>query len=195
MPLARTRLRPRRNLRIRASRALLRLPALMRWRVRNPVVRDWSPTSGSKAEPETRRLEERTSLGHLLRLGLVLPLSVGQTPAASKGLVEAHMAEEPVTPNLREHALGRVELLLRLEHLEVVGQPLTIAIRRAVDGVPKRLHRPVLPGLGVAQLGERGERVRDFPQRVEHRPFVLKLCLLPLSDGRSVGPEGAARVE
>src|SRR2546428_11251611 len=38
----------------------------------------------------------RTSLGRLLRLGLVLPLSVGQTPAASKGLVEAHMAEEPV---------------------------------------------------------------------------------------------------
>src|SRR2546428_1908799 len=39
--------------------ALLRLPALMRWRVRNPVGRDWPPTSGSTAEPETRRLEER----------------------------------------------------------------------------------------------------------------------------------------
>src|SRR5207244_3061291 len=136
-----------------------------------------------------------TSLDRLLRPGLLLPLSVGQTPAASQGLVEADMAEEPVAANLREYALGRVELLLRLEHFKVVGQPLTITIRGAVDGVRKRLHRPVLPGLGVAQLGERGERVRDFPQRGEHRPFVLKLCLLPLSDGRSVGPEGAARVE
>ena len=50
------------------------------------------------------------------------------------------MAEEPVAANLREYALGRVELLLRLEHLEVVGQPLTLAIRRAVDGVRKRFH-------------------------------------------------------
>src|SRR5256885_15528302 len=95
-----------------------------------------------------------------------LPPIVGQTPTPSQDLIEADTAEEPVAANLREDTLGRVELLLRLEYLEVVGQPLTIAIHRAVDGVRKRLHRPVLPGLGVAQLGERGERVRDFPQRV-----------------------------
>src|SRR5207245_7176495 len=75
------------------------------------------------------------SFGHLLRLGLALPLSVGQAPAAPQRPVEANMAEETVAANLRERVLGRVEVLLSLEHLEVVRQPLPITIRREVDGV------------------------------------------------------------
>ena len=105
------------------------------------------------------------------------------------------MAEETVAANLRERVLGRVELLLSLEHLEVVGQPLAITIRRAVDGVRERLHRPVLPCLGLTQLAQRGEGVGDLPERGEDGLFIQKLGLLPLSHRRTVVPEGAARVE
>ena len=82
------------------------------------------------------------------------------------------MAEEAVTANLRERALGRVELLLCLEHLEVVGQSLAIAVRRAIDGVRERLHRPILSYLCLAQLAQRGEGVGDFPERSERGLLV-----------------------
>src|SRR4030095_424880 len=123
------------------------------------------------------------------------PLSLAQTPASPKRLVEANMADEAVTTNLRECALGRVELLLGLEHLEVTCEPLAIAVRRAVDGIRERLHRTVLPCFGLVQLAQRDEGIRDLSERREPRLLVLELCLLPLGDGRPVDPEGAARIE
>ena len=104
------------------------------------------------------------------------------------------MGEKPIAADLRQHVLRRVELLLGLEHLEIVGEPLAIAIRRMVDGFPQRLHGYILSCLRLAQLAQGGESVRDFPERSERRLLVLKLRLLPLRDGRPVGPERAARV-
>src|SRR5712691_1739431 len=68
----------------------------------------------------------RTSSARLLLL--LRPLRVGQAPAAAERLVEPDVSEKPVAANLRERALGRVELLLGLEHLEVIGEPVAIAI-------------------------------------------------------------------
>src|SRR4029453_2784702 len=101
------------------------------------------------------------------------PLSLAQTPASPKPLVAANMAEEAVTTNLRECALGRVELLLGLEHLEIIGQSLAIAVRRAIDGVRERLHRPVLSYLCLAQLAQRGEGAGDTLERGGYRLLVL----------------------
>src|SRR3989475_11520999 len=119
------------------------------------------------------------------RLLLVLPLSVGQAPATAECLVQANMGEETVAANLRERVLRRVELLLGFEHLEVIGQPLAIAIRRMLDGLLERLDGRVLSRLGLVQLAQRGEGVRDFAEGAEHRLLVLKPCLLPLCDGRA----------
>src|SRR5207244_4004771 len=129
------------------------------------------------------------------RLLLVPPLSVGQAPATAERLVQANMGKETVAANLRERVLRRVELLLGFEHLEVIGQPLAIAIRRMLDGLREGLHSRVLSRLGLVQLAQRGEGVRDFAEGAEHRLLVLKPCLLPLRDGRAIEPQGAARVE
>src|SRR5439155_151338 len=129
------------------------------------------------------------------RFTLICPLGVRQAPAATERLVELHVREETVAANLRERLLRRVELLLGLEHLEVAGEPVAVPIRRVPDGLLQRLHCPVLPRLGLAQLAQRGESIRDFPKRGEHRLLVLEPRLLPLGDGSPVGPEGAARVE
>ena len=40
--------------------------------------------------------------------------------------------------DLRERVLRRIELLLRLEHLEIVGQSLTITVRRVLDRLRER---------------------------------------------------------
>src|SRR5438445_3671168 len=138
------------------------------------------------------RCHERHLTASLL---LIRPLSVGQAPAAPERLVEPDMGEKAIAADLRQRVLRRVELLLGLEHLEVVGEPLAIAIRRMLDGFPQSLHGYILSCLRLAQLAQGGESVRDFPERSEHRLLVLKLRLLPLRDGRPVGPKRAARVE
>src|SRR5216683_6569279 len=112
-----------------------------------------------------------------------VPLRIRQAPAAPERLVELDEGEEPIAPELRQRPLRREELLLGLEHLEVVCEPVAVAIRRMPDGLLQRLHRPVLPRLGLAPLAQPGESIRDFPQRGEHRLLVLELGLLPLRNG------------
>src|SRR5262249_25664422 len=103
--------------------------------------------------------------------------------------------DETVAANLRERGLGRVELLLGFEDLEVTGEPLTIASRRMVHGLRERVHGHLLSRLGFVQLAQRGEGVRDFAERAEDGLLVLKPCLLPLRDGRAIESERAAHVE
>ena len=105
------------------------------------------------------------------------------------------MGEQPVAADLRQRVLRRVELLLRLEHLEVAREAEAVSIRGVLDGLLQRLHGPALPRLGLAQLAQGGERIRNFPQRDEHRLLVLELRLLPLRDRGPVVPEGAAGVQ
>src|SRR2546426_7686983 len=111
---------------------------------------------------------------------LVLPLSVGQAPATAECLVQANMGEETVAANLRRRVLRRVELLLGFEHLEVIGQPLAIAIRRMLDGLLERLHGRVLSRLGLVQLAQRGEgdrkstRLNSSHLVISYAVFCLK---------------------
>jgi len=48
-----------------------------------------------------------------------------------------------------------------------------------LHGLLERSHRRILSHLGLVQLAERGERVRDFAQRGEHGLLVLEPRLLP----------------
>src|SRR2546422_304811 len=52
-----------------------------------------------------------------------VPLRIRQAPAAPERLVELDIGEEPIAPDLRQRPLRRVKLLLGLEHLEVVCEP------------------------------------------------------------------------
>src|SRR5213596_3985959 len=103
------------------------------------------------------------------RFILTCPLGVRQAPPTTERLVELHVGEETVTANLRERILRRVELLLGFEHFEVIGQPLTIAIRRMLDGFLERPHGGVLSHLRLVQLAQCGQRVRDLAQCGEDR--------------------------
>src|SRR3989442_9346079 len=76
---------------------------------------------------------------------LVLPLSVGQAPAASERLVEPDISEKPIAADLRQRVLRPPALLLGLEHLAAVGEPLAIATPPMLDGFLPSLHRPPLP--------------------------------------------------
>src|SRR5881628_93249 len=98
------------------------------------------------------------------RFILTCQLGVRQAPPTTERLVELHVGEETVAANLRERVLRRVELLLGFEHFEIIGQPLAIAIRRMLDGLLERLHSRVLSRLGLVQLAQRGEGVRDFAE-------------------------------
>src|SRR3989441_2597126 len=129
------------------------------------------------------------------RFILTCPLGVRQAPPTTERLVELHVGEETVAANLRERVLRRVELLLGFEHFEIIGQPLAIAIGRMLYGLREGLHRRVLSRLGLVQLAQRGEDIRDFAERAEDRLLVLEPRLLPLRDGRAIGPQVAARVE
>ena len=86
-------------------------------------------------------------------------------------------------------------MLLGLEHLEIVGQALAIAIHRVPDRRGERPHRSILSGLGLAELAECGERIRDLAQRDQHRLLVLQPCLLPLRDGGAMCAKRAAGIE
>src|SRR5438094_3156671 len=87
-----------------------------------------------------------------------LPLSIGQAPPAPQRSVEADVGQQPVAADLRQRVLRRVELLLRLEHLEVAREAEAVSIRGVLDGLLQRLHGAVLPRLGLAQLAQGGER-------------------------------------
>src|SRR5712664_299356 len=106
-------------------------------------------------EPATvvRRRVFRHSAAASFRL--VVPLGIGQAPAAPERLVELDVREEAVAPDLGQRVLRRVELLLGLEHLEIAGEPMPIPIRRVPDGLLERLHRSLLSRLGLGDLPSR----------------------------------------
>jgi hypothetical protein len=52
-----------------------------------------------------------------------------------------------------------------------------IRVRGVLDGLLERLLRPRLSRLGLAQLTQHDEGIRDFPKRREHPLLVLELRL------------------
>src|SRR5207245_2099654 len=67
--------------------------------------------------------------------------------------------------------------------------------RRELPYRRSRPHRSILSGLGLAELAECGERIRDLAQRDQHRLLVLQPCLLPLRDGGAICAKRAAGIE
>src|SRR4029450_1824102 len=151
------------------------------------------------AGPGPRRQMGSTAVSfrRLLSRNFVLSgsLCIGQLPAAAEGLVERDVRGEPVAPDLRERLLGREELLLGLEHLVVAGEPEAIAIGGQRDRLLQRLDGAVLAGLGIAQLGQRRQAVRDLAPRGEDRLLVLEHGLVPLREGSAVVLEDAPPLE
>src|SRR6266481_4443322 len=93
--------------------------------------------------PFLRRRRRQHSAAASFRM--VVPLGIGQAPAASERLVELHVREEPVAPDLGQYVLRRVELLLGLEHLEIAGESLPIPVHGILGGLLERLHRRSCP--------------------------------------------------
>src|SRR5262245_44320826 len=61
-------------------------------------------------------------------------LRILDVPAAAEGLVELDVRDQAVQANLGLGVLRGVELLLRVEHLEVAGEPVLIPKLRQLDG-------------------------------------------------------------
>ena len=64
------------------------------------------------------------------------PLRIGELPAAAQGAVELDQGRQPVVARLGEQDLGREELLLGLEHLQVVREAGHVAHVREPHRLP-----------------------------------------------------------
>src|SRR5205085_10371387 len=87
------------------------------------------------------------------------PLLVGQLPAAAERLVEADHRGELRLLGLGELGFGRIELLLRLQHLEVARPAAAIAFGGEVDGTAERQDLALQSGAPACEMLLRGERV------------------------------------
>src|SRR5713101_628743 len=91
-------------------------------------------------------------------------VSSSALPTAAERLVEVHDRDELVALALGEGILCRVELLLRLQHLDVIREARLVASERQPYGF---LERGYLRLLRRALLGEarlRRQRVRDLAE-------------------------------
>src|SRR3989442_12883979 len=69
------------------------------------------------------------------RFILTCPLGVRQAPPTTERLVERHLGGEKVAANLRDRVLRREGLLLGFVQLDIIGQPLAVAIGRTTYGL------------------------------------------------------------
>src|SRR5262245_56073434 len=129
---------------------------------------------------------------------VVLPASVCplfRLPSATQGAVEVDHRHQLVAPRLGQRDLGGKELLLRLQHLEIRGQPRVVAHVGQAHGlaVGGHLARPL--AFGLDQLRPIDQRPRHLAEGVGGGGLVGDAGLLPARPGRLVAALDAAAVE
>src|SRR3954467_471181 len=86
-------------------------------------------------------------------------------PASAEGAVQEDDRGELVALRPREAELRVEELPLRVEHLEVAGDPSLVSLHREPRGDPDRLHLIVVRDESLAGFAHAHRRVRHFLER------------------------------
>src|SRR3954468_7880017 len=107
------------------------------------------------------------------------PLLVGELPAAAERLVEVDDGDELRLPGAGELVLGREELLLGLEYLEIARPPAPVAQCREVDRAAQRGDLRLQCGAAGREILLGDEGVRRLAEGGEHGLAVARRRFVP----------------
>src|SRR3989442_10077093 len=94
-------------------------------------------------------------------------------PATTERFVALHTRREVVSGGPREIDLGRKELTLRIEDVQVGAEPTDVAKVGDVERALRGLHTRLLLRADVARLRAEDQRVVDLAERLLDRLLVL----------------------
>src|SRR5438128_6396185 len=123
------------------------------------------------------------------------PVGHGESPPAPERTVEGNDRHELVALCAGEVELGRKELLLGLEDLEVTRDAVIVALERKRDRRLKRLYRLGALGVHALELLPRDEGVRHLRERLQRGLLVALDGFFPGGRARPIAREKPSTLE